>query len=138
VTGNFEHKIDAKGRLFIPSSLRYELGEVFHVTISVEDCLTAYSNDSWERFLEKVRAMPIRQQPKMRPFFSNATRCELDSQGRFHLPQKLRDRIGLKKDVTIIGSGTFAQFWDTNTFKNVDENETTAENLSDVLDELDF
>ena len=138
MTGNFEHKIDAKGRLFIPSSLRDELGEVFHVTISVEECLSAYSNDSWERFLDKVRAMPIRQQPKMRPFFSNAARCELDSQGRFLLPQKLRDRINLKKDVTIIGSGTFVQFWNTETFKTVDDQETTADNLADVMDELDF
>ena len=138
MTGNFEHKIDAKGRLFIPSTLRDELGDVFHVTISVEDCLTAYSNDSWERFLEKVRAMPIRQQPKMRPFFSNAARCELDSQGRFLLPQKLRERIGLSKDVTVVGSGTFVQFWDTETFKRVDEQETTPDNLADVMDELDF
>ena len=86
MTGIFEHKIDAKGRLFIPSSLREELGEVFHVTISVEECLTAYSKDSWERFLDKVKAMPVRKQSQMRPFFSNASRCELDSQGRFLLP----------------------------------------------------
>jgi MraZ protein len=138
MTGHFEHKIDAKGRLSIPSTLRYELGEVFHVTISVEDCLTAYPNDSWERFLEKVRAMPIRMQPKMRPFFSNAARCELDSQGRFLLPQKLRDRVGLKKDVTIVGSGTFVQFWDKEKFRQIDEVETTPDNLGDVLDELDF
>ena len=138
MTGNFEHKIDAKGRLFIPSTLRDELGDIFHVTISVEDCLTAYSNDSWDRFLEKVRAMPIRKQPKMRPFFSNAARCELDSQGRFLLPQKLRDRIGLQKDVTVVGSGTFVQFWDTEKFKLVAEQESTPDNLADVMDELDF
>ena len=138
MTNTYEHKIDAKGRLFIPSTLRKELGDIFHVTISNEDCLTAYSNESWERFLEKVRAMPIRKQPKMRPFFSNAARCELDSQGRFLLPQKLRDRIGLQKDVTVVGSGTFVQFWDTETFRLVDESETTTENLADVLDELDF
>jgi len=138
MTGNFEHKIDAKGRLFIPSTLRDELGDVFHVTISVEGCLTAYSNESWDRFLEKVRAMPIRMQPKMRPFFSNAARCELDSQGRFLLPQKLRDRIGLNKNVTVVGAGTFVQFWDTETFKHVAEQESTPDNLADVMDELDF
>ena len=138
MTGNYDHKIDAKGRLFIPSTLRDELGEVFHVTISVEDCLTAYSNDSWERFLEKVRAMPIRQQPKMRPFFSNAARCELDSQGRFLLPQRLRDRVGLQKDVTVVGCGTFVQFWDTEVYRQVAEQESTPENLAAVIDELDF
>ena len=138
MTGNSELKIDAKGRLFIPSTLRKELGDVFHVTISDENCLNAYSNDSWERFLEKVRAMPIRKQPKMRPFFSNAARCELDSQGRFLLPQKLRDRIGLEKDVTVVGSGTFVQLWDTDTFKRINDQEATPENLADVMDELDF
>ena len=138
MNGNFEHKIDAKGRLFIPSSLRDELGEVFHVTISVEDCLTAYSNESWERFIEKVKAMPIRKQPKMRPFFSNAARCELDSQGRFLLPQKLRDRIGLKKEVTVVGAGTFVQIWDSEEFKRIDALETAPDNLADVMDELDF
>ena len=138
MTNTYEHKIDAKGRLFIPSSLRKELGDVFHVTISVEDCLTAYSNDSWEVFLDKVRTMPIRKQPKMRPFFSNAARCELDSQGRFLLPQKLRDRVGLQKDVTVVGSGTVVQLWDTEKFKHIDELESTPENLADVMDELDF
>ena len=138
MTGYFEHKIDAKGRLFIPSTLRDELGEVFHVTITYNDCLTAYSRNSWERFLEKVRAMPMRQQQRMRPLFSNAARCELDKQGRFLLPQKLRDRIGLQKDVTVVGAGTFVQFWDTGTFKHINDEETTPENLADVLDELDF
>jgi len=138
MTGNFEHKIDAKGRLFIPSSLRDELGEVFHVTISEEECLTAYSSESWDSFLEKVKAMPIRKQPKMRPFFSNATKCELDSQGRFLLPQKMRDRVGLEKNATIVGVGTFVQIWNTETFKRVDEEESVAANLADVMDELDF
>ncbi|MCL2221024.1 MAG: division/cell wall cluster transcriptional repressor MraZ [Oscillospiraceae bacterium] len=138
MTGNFEHKVDAKGRLFIPSSLRDELGEVFHVTISEEDCLTAYPNESWERLLDKVKSMPLRKQPKMRAFFSNATRCELDSQGRFLLPQKLRDRVFLVKDATIVGAGPFVQIWDSETFRRVDEIESSADNLREVMDELDF
>jgi len=138
VTGNFEHKIDAKGRLFIPSSLRYELGEVFHVTITVEDCLNAFSNETWQRLLDNNRARPISEQVRMRPYFSNAARCELDSQGRFHLPQKLRDRVGLVKDVTVVGAGTFVQFWDTEKFKQIDALETTTENLAAVMDDLNF
>ena len=138
MTGNFEHKVDAKGRLFIPSTLRGELGEVFHVTISTEECLNAYSNESWERFLDNVKSLPLSQQHKMRPFFSNAARCELDSQGRFLLPQKLRDRIGLVKDATVVGAGPFAQIWNSETFKRVDELETSTENLIEVMDMLNF
>ena len=138
MTGCYEHKIDDKGRLFIPSDIRRDLGEVFHVTISDEDCLTAYSKDSWDRFVEKVDAMPIRKKPKMRPFFANASRCELDKQGRFLLTQSLRNHIGLKKEVTVVGMGTVVQFWDTEVFKHINEQETTKENLASVMDELDF
>ena len=138
MTDTFEHKIDAKGRLFIPSVLRNELGEVFYVIISDEDCLTAYSRESWDRFLEKVRAMPTRQQRRMRPFFSNAAKCELDSQGRFLLPQKLRDRTGLQKDVSVVGCGTFVQIWDTEIYRQIAEQESKPENLAAVMDELDF
>jgi len=138
MTGCFDHKIDAKGRLFIPSSLRKELGDIFHVTISDEDCLNAFSEESWTRLLEQTRAMKSSERRRMRVFFSNAARCELDSQGRFPLPQKLRDRVGLKKDVTVVGVGTFVQFWEPGKFKLIDEIESSPENIANVMDELDF
>ncbi|MCL2820077.1 MAG: division/cell wall cluster transcriptional repressor MraZ [Oscillospiraceae bacterium] len=138
MTGIFDHKIDAKGRLFIPSSLREELGEIFYVTISDENCLNAFSNESWENFLEKNKLRPIREQRRFRMFFSNAAKCELDSQGRFPLPQRLRDRIGLQKDVTVVGAGTFVQFWEPETYKPIAELEAKPENIADVMDELDF
>ena len=138
MTDSYEHKIDAKGRLFIPSALRAELGEVFHVLILNEDCINAYPNNSWRRFMDKVESLPIRKQPKMRPIFANASKCELDSQGRFLLPQKLRDRVGIEKDVTVIGAGALVQIWDTVKYNKVIEQESTLENLNDLLDELDF
>ena len=136
MTGNFEHKIDAKGRLFIPSSLRDELGEVFHITISFENCLNAFSRDGWSRFEESVNTLKMSERHKMRPFFSNASKCVLDSQGRFLIPQNLRDRIGLKKNVTVVGAGTVVQIWDSEVFKQIDALETTPENLANVMDEL--
>jgi len=138
MTDSYEHKIDAKGRLFIPSALRPELGEVFHVIILNEDCINAYSNDSWRLFIDKVKTMPMSKQPQMRPIFANASKCELDSQGRFLLPQKLRDRAGIKKDVTVAGVGTLVQIWDTAKFNEVIEEESKLENLKALLDELGF
>jgi len=133
---NYEYKIDAKGRVFIPASMREDLGEVFYVTISQEHCLNAYSLEGWERFRSIVNELPMGKQPKMRPFFSNAKKCELDSQGRFVLPQKLRDRVGIDKEVTVSGMGTVVQFWDTESFRAINEQESTPENLADVMDEL--
>jgi len=138
MTDSYEHKIDAKGRLFIPSALRDELGEVFHVMILNEDCINAYPNNSWRRFMDKVESLPIRKQPKMRAIFANASKCELDSQGRFLLPQRLRDRAGIKRDVTVAGVGSLVQIWDTEKYNKIIEEESTLESLNALLDELDF
>ncbi len=138
MTGTYEHTLDAKGRVFIPFRLRPELGDVFYVTISADPCLSAYSQSSWDRFYEKVLAMPKRQQLRMRPLFANACRCELDGQGRVLLPQKLRERIGLEKDVTIVGNGECAEFWDTAAWNKVSEQESSEENLAGLYEEIDF
>lgn len=138
MTGCYEHKIDDKGRLSIPSDLRGELGEVFHITVLNENCITAFPKESWDKFLDKVKAMPILKQSRARPFFANAASCELDKQGRFLLSQKLRDRAGLKKEVSVIGMGTVVQIWDTEEFNRINELETTPENLAAVMEELEI
>ena len=53
MTGQYQHTIDAKGRLFIPAKLREELGETFYVTMGMDSCLSVYSDASWARFTEK-------------------------------------------------------------------------------------
>ncbi len=136
--GVYQHSLDTKGRLFIPAKLREELGDTFYVTLSMEKCLSAYSSDSWESFKEKIRAMPKVKQVKMRPLFAHAAKCELDSQGRILLPQALRDFAGLVKNVSVVGNGECAEFWDTDTWNSVDVIETTPENIAEVYTELDF
>ena len=138
VEGTYQHSIDAKGRLFIPVRLREELGDVFYVTLSMEKCLTAYSNESWERFKEKTRAMPKAKQKKMRPLFAKASKCELDGQGRILLSQTLRDFAGLKKSVAVVGVGECVEFWDSDAYAAVEAEEMTPENIADVYLELDF
>ena len=112
MTGVYRHTLDSKGRLFIPAKLREELGDVFYVTLSMERCLSAYSSESWDRFMAKIKEMPKVKQIKMRPLFSHAAKCELDSQGRILLPQALRDFAGLTKNVAVVGAGECAEFWD--------------------------
>ena len=138
MTGIYQHTIDAKGRLFIPARLREELGDVFHVTLSMEKCLSAYSNESWEKFMEKIKAMPKAKQIKMRPLFSHAAKCELDAQGRILLSQALRDFASLKKSVTVVGAGECAELWDSEVWAAVDAGETTTENIANVFEELEF
>lgn len=138
MTGIYQHNLDAKGRLFIPAKLREELGDVFYVTLSMEKCLTAYSSESWDVFMEKIKAMPKVKQIKMRPLFAHAAKCELDAQGRILIPQPLRDFAGLTKNVAVVGSGECAEFWDADAWASVDTAETTPDNIADVFTELDF
>ena len=138
MTGVYRHSIDAKGRLFIPSKLREELGDTFYVTISTEKCLSAYSEESWAAFRAKVAAMPMISRKKIRPFFAHAAKCELDNQGRILLPQPLRDYAGLTKNVAVVGDCTCAEFWDEETWDKIAVEEPTPENLAEVFTELDF
>jgi MraZ protein len=138
MTGEYQHSLDAKGRLFIPAKLRDELGEMFYVTISMDKCLNAYSAESWKEFSDKVNAMPYVKQRKMRPLYANAAKCELDAQGRILLPQKLRDYAGLTKNVTVIGSNNHAEFWDTDAYDQVCSDEMTPENIAAMMEEFDF
>ena len=90
MTGTYEHSIDAKGRLFIPAKLREELGVTFYLAMGIDTCLAIYPQSTWDKFIEKFASRPMTQSKVMRPLFANAVKCELDSQGRIVIPQKLR------------------------------------------------
>lgn len=138
MTGEFQHSLDSKGRIFIPAKLRDELGEVFYITISMDRCLCVYSSKNWQGLSDKVSAMPYIKQRKMRPLFAYAARCELDSQGRALVPQNLRDFAGLVKNVTVVGCNNHAELWDSESWAQVYAFETTPENIAAVMEELDF
>ena len=134
--GIYQHQIDAKGRLSIPARLREDLGETFYVTLSMDKCLAAYSLESWKGFMEKIAAMPTASKRKMRPLFTHAAKCDVDSQGRILLTQALRDFAGLNRSVTIAGVGDHVEIWDSDAFAPVDAMETTPEYIAGVFEEL--
>ena len=135
--GTYKHTIDAKGRLCIPANLREDLGETFYVTLWMERCLVAHTKDSWDKLMEKFRLMPVREQRRMRPLFAHAAKCDVDGQGRIILPQELRDRVGLKKNVIVLGMGERAEIWDAEQRIEIDAVETTPENLEEIFMELE-
>ena len=104
MTGQYAHNIDAKGRLFIPAKLREELGQTFHVTIGLDHCLSIYSNESWDAFMDKLRDLPYSKAKALRVLSANAVDCEPDAQGRILIPAKLRQYADLQKEVVVIGS----------------------------------
>ena len=138
MTGTYEHSIDAKGRLFIPAKLREELGVTFYLAMGVDECLAIYPQETWNRFTEKFASLPMSQSAAMRPLFANASKCELDSQGRIVIPQKLRQYAGLEKDAVIIGVNDRAEIWSAETWNAREEEEMTPEKMKACLAALGF
>ena len=101
--GEYNHTIDAKGRLIIPAKFREPLGEEFVLTRGLDGCLYIYPMDEWEAF-EDARAFS-------RFFVAGATTCELDKQGRILVPQTLREFAGLEKDVILAGNLSRVEVW---------------------------
>ena len=138
MTGTYEHSIDAKGRLFIPAKLREELGVTFYLAMGVDECLAIYPQETWNRFTEKFASLPMSQSAAMRPLFANASKCELDSQGRIVIRQKLRKYAGLEKDAVIIGVNDRAEIWSAETWNAREEEEMTPEKMKACLAALGF
>ena len=138
MTGQYQHSIDAKGRLFIPAKLREELGETFYVTMGMDGCLSVYSDVSWARFTEKFESLPYTKTKSMRVLFANAAKCEPDAQGRILIPGKLRNYAKLQKDVVVIGVSNRAEIWNAEQWMAMEDEELNPDNLAAAMEELGF
>ena len=138
MTGQYQHSIDAKGRLFIPAKLREELGETFYVTMGMDGCLSVYSDISWARFTEKFESLPYTKTKSMRVLFANAAKCEPDAQGRILIPGKLRNYAKLQKDVVVIGVSNRAEIWNAEQWLAMEDEELNPDNLAAAMEELGF
>lgn len=131
--GEYNHNIDEKGRVSVPAKFREDLGTSFIVTKGLDECLFAYSKDEWIKFEEKLKSLPLTNTNArnfVRFFFSGATECEVDKQGRINIPQNLREYASLSKELCIIGVSTRVEIWN----KEKWENYTSPENMD--VDEI--
>lgn len=112
--GEYNHTVDAKGRLIIPAKFREALGEEFVVTKGLDGCLFVYSQDEWKNIEETFRNTPLTTKDARkfsRFFFAGAASCELDKQGRILIPANLREFAGLEKDVVLAGVFNKIEIW---------------------------
>ncbi|MBE5874918.1 MAG: division/cell wall cluster transcriptional repressor MraZ [Lachnospiraceae bacterium] len=118
----YNHTVDAKGRLIIPSKFRDVLGEEFVVSKGMDGCLFVYANDDWNAFEQKLTSLPlINKEARQfaRFFLAGAAQVELDKQGRILLPANLREFAGLDKDVVLVGVGSRIEIWSKEKWDNV-------------------
>lgn len=127
--GEYEHSVDAKGRVIMPAKLREDIGEKFIITKGLDGCLFAYSKIEWSNFEEKLKTLPLTNKNArdfVRFFLSGAVECEIDKQGRFLIPNNLRTYATLEKEINIIGVGTRIEIWNRESWKQY----SSAENIS--------
>ena len=133
--GEYEHSLDAKGRVILPAKLRIDMGEKFIVTKGLDGCLFAFSQNEWLNFETKLKSLPLSDKNArnfVRFFLSGATECELDKQGRFLIPNNLRTAANLEKEVVIIGVGTRLEIWNKSTWESMDDN-ISADEIADNM-----
>lgn len=134
--GEYHHTIDEKGRITIPSKVRYDLGESFVVTRGLDRCLYVYPKKEWETIITKYQKLPNTKDARnfMRFFLSGATTCEFDKQGRINIQAPLIHYAELKKDCVIVGVSDHLEIWSQELWQQLlDENE---ENFSVMADSL--
>ena len=138
--GGFDHKIDKKGRVFIPSAFREELGESFIICRGIygKRCLCVYSADEWKTLVEKIGTLPGSKSSTVKRFlYDGAFNVEFDAQGRILVPPTLREYAQFENEVHIIGMDTNLEIWDSSIWS--EENESnTLESISSVMEELNF
>ncbi len=130
--GEYSHSVDSKGRLFIPAKFREKLGFSFVLTKGLENTLTIYTNEEWDKFAAKISNLPSKQARMLQRFFvASAQDCSPDSQGRILVPQVLRDYAGITKNVKILGMSDHIEIWDEARWCGLDLESAT---IADVME----
>ena len=138
--GGYDHTIDKKGRIAIPAKLRDSFGDTFMIAKGIfgKNCLCVYSNEQWDKLVEKIGNLPSAKSSVVKRFlYEGAFEVEFDSQGRILIPAALREFASLDTEAHIIGVDTNLEIWDASLWTEENE-QNTLESISAVMEELDF
>ncbi|MFC2012796.1 division/cell wall cluster transcriptional repressor MraZ [Chloroflexota bacterium] len=123
--GEFEYKLDEKGRVPIPPKHRHDLKDGVVLTPGIEKCITIYPLAEWKKIAATLTTgsiTPNKLRRLNRAIFATAFSLLIDGQGRITLPNPLREYAGTDDEVVIVGANTYLELWD----KALWEEEKTA------------
>jgi len=136
--GEYNHSIDQKGRIIVPSRFRELLGEQFVVSKGLDGCLWIFPEKEWDDFSEKLHSLQVTNKDARaftRFFLAGASPSEPDKMGRILVPQNLREYAKLEKDVVLVGVSNRVEIWNkedwikNSTFEDM---EAVAEHLGEL------
>jgi MraZ protein len=133
--GEYQHNVDPKKRLALPSKFRKELGARVVVTRGLDKCLFVYPIKTWKDLAEKLGTLPMGESSTrsfVRLMLAGAVDSDVDSQGRILLPEYLKEYAGLDRSVTVAGLFNRLEIWDETKWKTY---KGKAEESSDEIAE---
>ncbi|MBM7095874.1 MULTISPECIES: division/cell wall cluster transcriptional repressor MraZ [Alteribacter] len=140
--GEYRHNIDEKGRMIIPAKFRENLGSSFVVTRGLDQCLFVYPEEEWRHLEQKLKTLPFTKKDARaftRFFFSGATECELDKQGRANIASVLRSYAKLEKECVIIGVSNRVEIWSKEIWEEyVAESEDSFAEIAEGIVDFDL
>lgn len=128
--GEYNHTLDAKGRLIVPVKFRESLGESFVITKGMDGCLFVFDDAEWTSFSDKLHSLPMMDKETRqftRFFLAGADEVSVDKMGRILIPAALREFADISKDAVLIGVGSRIEIWSKEryegmvTFDDMDE-----------------
>lgn len=139
--GEYTHTIDDKGRVSLPSKFRSLMGKRIVVTQGLDKCLFVFTPSEWEKIANKLSENSSMLSHDMRSFtrymFGGASEVEVDSIGRILVPDFLRERVGLEKEVVLIGVQNRVEIWNQKLWNEYKaEVERGADGLAEKLSGL--
>lgn len=136
--GEFEYKIDEKGRIPLPPKFRDELKAGMVLTPGIEKCINAYPVLEWKKLAETLTSgsiTPGKLRRLNRAVFATAFKVNLDGQGRIALPAPLREHAEIEDEVTVAGANNYLELWDKARWEP--EKATSLEQAGQIIESLE-
>ena len=137
LSGEYRHNIDLKGRIIIPSKIRFEMGDKIVITRGLDGCLFGYNEKTWDSIMQKLSTLPYTKsdvRKYTRFMTSGAITLEFDKQGRINIPNYLNQYASLTKEVVIVGVIDRIEIWSKDKWEEFMNN--NVESLSDISENL--
>ena len=112
--GEFEYRVDEKGRVPVPPKFRRELREGVVLTPGTERCILIYTMAEWRKVAATLTSGPIARSKLRRlnrAIFATAFSLNIDGQGRVALPPPLREYAGIEDEIVVAGANTYLELW---------------------------
>lgn len=137
--GEYQHSLDSKNRIIVPSKLRDSLGDRFIISKGLDGCIYAYPIDEWQKFEEKLKNLPLTNKDArafVRFFVAGATEVETDKQGRGLIPANLREYAGIEKEIVTIGALNKVEIWSKERWESYNESDIDFDSIADKMGDL--